>query len=109
MLGTGRPFSRHAGRARGRRGWYILCPAVPKLLKALWPAVPARSALPLTCGSVVLPTPWGPASSCRRPRRPRQGAPRGQLDWTALAGEASEAASQEGMRDEGTDSDVLVF
>jgi hypothetical protein len=40
----GRPFSRHAGRARGRRGWYILCPEVPKLLKALWPAVPARSA-----------------------------------------------------------------
>src|SRR5262245_26679308 len=63
----GRPFSRHAGRARGRRGWYILCPEVPKLLKALWPAVPARSALPPACGSVVLPTPWGPRASMTRP------------------------------------------
>src|SRR5262249_44744038 len=61
----GRPFSRQASRARGQRGWYLLCPEVPKLLKALWPAVPARSALLPACGSVVLPTPWGP-----RPKQP---------------------------------------
>jgi hypothetical protein len=63
----GRPFSRQASRARGRRGWYILCPEVPKLLKALWPAVPARSALLPACGSVVLPTPWGPRPGMTRP------------------------------------------
>ena len=37
------------------------------MLKALWPAVPARSALPPACGSVVLPTPWGPRPGMTRP------------------------------------------
>src|SRR6516165_4612531 len=67
MLGTGSSLSLQASQPRGRRGWYILCPEVPKLLKALWPAVPARSALLPACGSVVLPTPWGPRASMTRP------------------------------------------